>query len=73
MLLPKKHLNLISYWEEKDYLSLWNGCYETKITIHYESWYKFPKSFIFMAIKKDGLYYQSESATELINQLKTEL
>jgi hypothetical protein len=71
MLLPKKHLKLISYWEEKDYLSLCSGCYETKVTIHYEAWYKFPKSFTFFATKKDENYYRSELAQELIDQLKT--
>ena len=74
MLLPKKHLELISYWEEKSYFSWWFTI-KTKVTIHYNAWYKLPKSFVFpwTAINSDGdvtTYQEPEAAVELIEQLK---
>jgi len=74
MLLPKKHLELISYWEEKSYCS-WGFFWKTKVTIHYNAWYKLPKSFVFSwtAINADGdviTYQEPEAAVELIKQLK---
>jgi len=71
MLLPKKHLELISYWEERTYLPVWSWIWVTKVTIHYNAWYKLPKSFTFEWIpKEDDLIHQPESAKELIQQLK---
>lgn len=71
MLLPKKHLELISYWEEKSYLPVLSLRWVTKVTIHYNAWYKLPKSFVFEWIPKgDGYMYHPESARELIEQLK---
>jgi hypothetical protein len=71
MLLPKKHLELISYWEEESYLPILSGRWVTKVTIHYNAWYKLPKSFVFKWMGDEGGWmHQPESAAELIQQLK---
>jgi hypothetical protein len=74
MLLPKKYLELISYWEEKSYCS-WGFTMKTKVTIHYNAWYKLPKSFVFPWAEINSVgdvitYQEPEEAVELIEQLK---
>lgn len=69
----------ISYWEHTTRTRNYPYPPESIITIYFKKWYKFPKTFTFpsMYYKTDSdgiqIYKESDSALELLNQLKTEL
>lgn len=78
MLLPKKYLEQISYWEEKTYVPWYGFTPKTVVVVHFKQWHKIRKSFTFQwaVYDMDGsiyTYIQPQNATELINQLRKEV